>query len=234
MQLSLVIPCYREEAALAALADGVAELPGDEIVFVDDGSDDGTPAALERLARAHPRVRVMTHATNRGVGAAMRTGLEAARGDVVVVYDADATYPRADIPRLVGALGSEVDVVTATPFSADGGLEDVPFFRRVLSRAAVLAYRLVLGRRARGITVFTCAFRAYRREVLASLVFESDGFPAAAEILGRLILRGARVEEIASTLSVRTAGVSKMRVGRAAWGHLGVLRRLLWSRMTGK
>jgi len=234
MQLSLVIPCYREEAALAALAEWVGELPGDEIIFVDDGSDDDTPAALERLANAHPRVRVVTHAVNQGVGAAMRTGLGAAQGDVVVVYDADATYPRDDIARLVAGLGSDIDVVTATPFSAEGGLDDVPFFRRLLSRAAVLAYRLVLGRRARGITVFTCAFRAYRRDVLASLVFDSDGFPAAAEILGRLVLRGARVEEIASTLSVRTEGVSKMRVGRAAWGHLGVLRRLLWSRMTGK
>jgi len=234
MALSFVVPCYQEEDALAALAPHLDAIEADEIVFVDDGSTDGTAAALEALAREHVRVRVVTHPQNRGVGAAMRSGAAATSGDVVVIYDADRTYPIADAARLVAALGTERDVVTATPFSADGGLEGVPFGRRLLSRAAALSYRVVLGRRARGINVYTCAFRAWRGDLLRSLRWRSDGFPAAAEMFGRAILADARVAQVSSTLRVRTEGVSKMRVIPAALGHLGVLGRLLWARITGR
>jgi dolichol-phosphate mannosyltransferase len=230
--VSFVIPCYQEEAALAALAPFLAEIPAEEIMFVDDGSRDGTAAALANLAAADPRIRLVTHPLNRGVGAAMRSGVAATTGAVVVIYDADRTYPLADARRLVEALeaGGGRDVVTATPFGADGGLEDVPFFRRLLSQGAALSYRLVLGRRARGINVYTCAFRAWRGDLIRGLTWKSDGFPAAAEMFGRAILGGARVAQAPSTLRSRTEGVSKMRVLPTMWGHLGVLTRLLWAR----
>ena len=93
MKASFVIPCYQEEDSLESFAPRLPDVIADEILFVDDGSTDGTAARLAAIAAADPRVRVVTHAENRGVGAAMRTGLEASRGDVVVVYDADMTYP---------------------------------------------------------------------------------------------------------------------------------------------
>lgn len=233
MKVSFVIPCYQEEAALAAFAAILPEVPGEEIVFVDDGSTDGTAAALAALESADPRVRVETHPANRGVGAAMRTGIAASSGDRVVVYDVDRTYPLADADRLLGALGEGVDVATATPYGAPGAFEDVPWFRRLLSGGASALYRLVLGRRARGIGCFTCAFRAYRGELARRLRFRSDGFPAAAEMLGRLLLSGAQVVEVPSALSARTEGQSKMRVVRATLGHLGNLWRLFWARLRG-
>ena len=231
--VSFVVPCFQEEAALAVFATQIDEVPADEIVFVDDGSTDGTAAALQHLAGTDPRVRVETHGRNRGVGAAMRTGAQASTGDVVVIYDADRTYPLEDALRLVRALDTEGgrDVVTATPFGPDGGLEDVPFFRRLLSGGAAWAYRLVLGRRARGINVYTCAFRAWRGPLLRDLVWRSDGFPAAAEMFGRAILAGARVAQEPSTLRSRTEGTSKMRVLPTLRGHLGVLWRLSWARV---
>ena len=230
--VSFVIPCYREEEALAALRPHLAAIPAGEIVFVDDGSDDGTRAALDALAASDERVRVVAHARNRGVGAAMRTGIQASTGDVVVVYDADRTYPLEDAQRLIDALGAEHELATATPFGAGGGLEDVPAGRSFLSKAAVLAYRIVLGRRGRGLTVYTCAFRAWRGPFVRALGWSSDGFPAAAEQLGRALLAGARAVEVPSTLRRRTEGVSKMRVLPAALGHLGVLARLAWARLT--
>jgi hypothetical protein len=163
----------------------------------------------------------------------MRTGLEAARGDVVVVYDADRTYPPADIERLCAAVEGGADVATASPFAPGGSLGDVPLLRRLLSRAAATSYRLVLGRRAQGIATFTCAFRAYGRGAREGLSFASDGFPAAAEILGVLLLDGRSVVEVPSRLAPRTEGASKMRPWRAAWGHLGVLARLLRRRGGG-
>jgi dolichol-phosphate mannosyltransferase len=198
---------------------------------VDDGSRDETPRRLADLAALDRRVRVLTHPVNRGVGAAMRTGLSAARGDVVVVYDADRTYPPEDIPRLAAALEDGADVATASPFAAGGGSAGVPFGRRLLSRAAASAYRLVVGPRAGALATFTCAFRAYRRSALADLEHQSDGFGAAAEILGRLLLSGRRVVEVPSRLSRRLEGRSKLRLLSASREHLRVLRRLLRLRL---
>jgi dolichol-phosphate mannosyltransferase len=220
MRVSWVIPCYQEADALDAGLDALLALPGDEIVFVDDGSRDGTADRLAATARRDPRVRVATHAVNRGVGAAMRTGFGVATGDAIVAYDADRTYPAADAARLLEALEAGADVATATPFSEGGALEGVGAFRRTLSRGASLAYRTVLGRRAGGLRTFTCGFRAYRATSLKGLPFRSDGFPATAEILGLLLLRGARAVEVGSRLSTRSEGRSKMRTLVALAGHL--------------
>jgi dolichol-phosphate mannosyltransferase len=198
-------------------------------VLVDDGSTDGTAAVLEALAARDPRVRILRHPENRGVGAAMRTGLAAASGDVTVVYDADATYPLADVARLVAEVERGADVASASPARAEG----VSSWRRLLSAGAARTYRRALGERADGIRCFTCAFRAYRTAWSKALAFENDGFPAAAEILGRALLGGARVVEVESVLAPRREGRSKMRVLRAVRGHLRtarLLKRLALSR----
>ena len=228
---SWVIPCYQEAEALDAGLGALLAVPADQWVFVDDGSTDGTGARLLDASRRDPRVTVVTHARNRGVGAAIRTGIAAARGDVVVTYDADRTYPAADAARLVAAVEAGADVATASPFVPGGDAADVPWRRRFLSRAAAASYRLVLGRRAAGIRTFTCGFRAYRRAALEEARFRSDGFPATAELLGVLILSGARVVEVPSALSTRREGRSKMRTVRAVFGHLRVLSRLLAARV---
>jgi dolichol-phosphate mannosyltransferase len=163
----------------------------------------------------------------------MRSGVAATHGDVVVIYDADRTYPLEDAESLVQALDQGFDVVTATPFGESGGLEGVPFFRRLLSQGAAGAYRLVLGRRAGDLNVFTCAFRAWRGDLLRALRWRSDGFPAAAEMFGLALLQDARATQRPSTLRSRTEGESKMRVVPTGLGHLGVLSRLLWARVTG-
>jgi dolichol-phosphate mannosyltransferase len=230
MRIAWVIPCFQEEDALPALAACLPSIEADEVVLVDDGSTDGTAAALAALARRDARVRIETHATNRGVGAAMRTGFRATRADVVVAYDADMTYPLEDGGRLVAAVAGGADVAVASPFCAGGTVSAGPV-RRFLSRAASRAYRLVLGPRARGVRGFTAGFRAYRGNVVRDLRFRSDGFPATAEILGRLCLAGARVVEVPSALSARVAGRSKMRVARAVLGHGAVLLRLLGCRL---
>lgn len=230
---SWVIPCYQEAEALDAGLDALLAVPADQWIFVDDGSTDGTADRLAAAARREPRVTVVTHARNRGVGAAIRTGIAAARGDVVVTYDADRTYPAADAARLVAAVEAGADVATASPFAPGGDAGDVSWRRRFLSRAAAGCYRLVLGRRAGPIRTFTCGFRAYRREPLLDAPFSSDGFPATAEVLGRMLLRGARGVEVPSALSTRREGRSKMRTVRAVLGHLRVLARLLAARLFG-
>lgn len=229
---ALVVPLYEEKDAVGPLvAEIAAHWRGGEVVFVDDGSTDGT---AERVAAAAAAAgiahRVVRHGRNRGVGAAMRTGFAAARGGSVVVYDADRPYPLADARRLVDAL-ERADVATASPWHEEGGAPGVGPIRALLSRAASFLYRLVLGRGARGIRTFTCAFRAYRRPALDRIEFRSDGFLAAAEILALALRAGLRVEEVPSTLRARTEGRSKMRVVRTAGAHGRLLARLLAARL---
>ncbi len=234
VRTSFVVPCFQEEDSLETFAPRLRDVAAEEIVFVDDGSTDATAGLLAALAASDDRVRVVTHEQNRGVGAAMRTGIAASTGDVVIVYDADMTYPLEDAARLIDALVPDHGLATATPFVEGGGLEGVPFFRRFLSRAAGWCYRIVLGRRARGLNTFTCAFRAYRGPMVRELAWSSDGFPAAAEMMGRALLSGATAVQVASRLSNRAEGTSKLRVIPTTLGHFGVLLRLFWARMTRK
>jgi dolichol-phosphate mannosyltransferase len=228
--ISVVIACYDEEDALPALFAELDRLNRAaagrgltiEVLFVDDGSRDGTAALLSSRAGA----RVLGHAANRGFGAAMRTGFAAARGRVIVCYDADATYPVLDVLRLHDALeAAGADVAGATPFGADG-IADASPLRVAMSRAVAGLYRLALRARGPRLTVYTCAFRAYRAEALRGVTNEADDFLAAAELLVRLVRAGARVVEVPSRLTARVHGRSKMRTLRTALRHLHLVTRL--------
>jgi SAM-dependent methyltransferase len=224
--LTLVVACYNEEESLPRLFRELEKLLSlsrargllVELVFVDDGSRDGTAAGLAGFCGERGGRRILTHAENRGFGAAMRTGLAGARGRVLVCYDADATYPIEDVLTLYDRV-DDADVAGASPF-AGRGLVRTGRVRGALSLLAAKLYRLALRDRAAELTAFTCAFRAYRTERLRGLPWRADGFLAAAEVLVRFLLTGARVREVPSTLSQRRAGRSKMRVLRTALAHL--------------
>lgn len=230
---SLVVACLNEEEALPHLFPLVDALfarsrergLSPEIVLVDDGSTDGTPEILRHRAESDACCRVVTHPENRGFGAALRTGIAASTAPVIVSYDADATYPIDDVLKLIDSL-EDSDVAGATPFAAEGGAEEASAFRRFLSRGVVVLYRFAVGRRSKGITVFTCAFRAYRRDALEKAPFQSNDFLAAAEILSLLLLAGRNVVEVPSTLTARRHGVSKMKVMKTGLRHLGLCARI--------
>jgi dolichol-phosphate mannosyltransferase len=213
----------REMEELASLV--AARGDSMEVVLVDDGSTDGTARAASAWCASGPGRRLVSHATNRGFGAGLRTGVAATTGDVVVSYDADCAYAARDVVKLLDALAGGADVASATPFSAGAEFKAGPF-RRFLSSGCSWLYRVALRGRARGVRTFTCAFRAYRGPLVRAIAWRSDGFLAAAEILSRALLAGAKVVEVPSTLRDRVAGASKMRVVRTAFGHLGQVARL--------
>jgi dolichol-phosphate mannosyltransferase len=236
--VSVVVPMKDEEGSIPVLARELAALEASlaarghtlEVVLVDDGSGDGTRAAAERLCAADPATRrLLVHERNRGFGAGLRTGVAASRGDAVVSYDADCAYPAGDVLLLLDAVAAGADVATATPF-AEGGAVRVNAFRKSLSLGCSAVYRAALRGRAHGVRTFTCAFRAYRGDLVRGLAWRADGFLAAAEILSLCLLRDARVVEVPSTLRARFAGTSKMRVARTALGHLRQAARLAVSR----
>src|SRR5579863_8737518 len=194
VDLSIVIPCYNEtdnvETLKRELGPVVAGLRRDrsvELVFVDDGSADGTSDRLQEQFGADPAVRIIRHDRNRGLGAAVRTGFAHATGAVVVTTDSDGTYRFSTIPDLLEVLESGADVVTASCYHPRGGVENVPGFRIFLSQGASLMYRVLLDWR---IHTYTCLFRAYRRPVVEAARFESDGFLSQAEILAQAIWDG--------------------------------------------
>ena len=206
---------------LPGLLDEVrAVLAGHEVTFlaVDDGSRDGTAKGLAAI----PDLAVATHETNRGVGAAMTTGLERAEGDAAVVYDPDAAYAPESLAPLVDAL-EDADVTTLSPYHPGGGVEGVGAFRLFLSRGASALYRRRL---KSSLHTFTCAVRAYRLPGVRKLLPAPDDFTAGAYLLARALKEGLRVVEVPAVLRVRRAGKSKMRVLRTIRAHLRLLRRI--------
>src|SRR5689334_21084470 len=117
MDLTIVIPCYNEAANAGVLEREfmpvVAQLRATrrtEVLFVDDGSTDGTGDLLSARFGSDPELRVLRHDGNRGLGAALRTGFNAARGEIIVTTDSDATYDFSLIPLLLDRLHDSVDI----------------------------------------------------------------------------------------------------------------------------
>lgn len=120
---SLVVPCYNEEGAIRETVEQLAaalDSAGSEyeLMVVDDGSNDGTAAILQDLARRHPRLRILEHERNRGYGAALKTGIIAARFNLIAITDADGTYPHDCLPDLVAA-AAENDMVVGARVGPD-------------------------------------------------------------------------------------------------------------------
>ncbi len=222
MRLTVVLPFYNEEALLASLPGVLdrlrAALSDHEvrILAVDDGSRDGTAAGLDKT----PGIEVITHPQNRGVGGAMRTGIENATGDAVLVYDPDEPYPAPSLAELVAGL-EHGDLVTLSPYHPLGAVEGVPWGRLLLSRGASRLYRW---RMRQPLHTYTCAVRAYRlpgaRELVAGMPTD---FTAAAYLVAAAVARGWRIHEVPAVLRPRPAGRSKMRLFRTIRSHLRLL-----------
>jgi dolichol-phosphate mannosyltransferase len=237
MNLSIVIPCYNEalnvETLRARLMPVVQELRGArsvELVFVDDGSTDGTAALLEQAFAGEQDIQIISYAPNRGLGGALRAGCAAAGGELILTTDSDCTYAYEEIPGLLKQLTPDVDIVTASPYHRDGGVENVPRYRLFFSQGASLCYRLLVSPR---IHTYTSLFRVYRRSALAQISWQADGFLAVAEMLVVGMLRGLRVAEYPTVLRVRRYGQSKARVLQITRSHLRFMARVVAWRLRG-
>lgn len=228
MSLSVVIPCFNEEGSVARyeaeLFPALDALSLDyEVLAVDDGSTDGTLAALNALAARQPRLKLLRHPENRGLGRALRTGFATASGEWIVALDADLTWRPGQIAGLLAKQGeTNADLVGGSPFLAPGGLGDVPWARRLPSLLLNAFYR---GLFAHGLTAYTPIFRLYRASILKSLPLTSDGFEINAEIAARFLRNGRTLAEAPAVLTVRKEGVSKL----SRWRELRRHARLIWA-----
>lgn len=238
MKFSVIIPCYNESENVGRMAEqllpviaALEQRGPTELLLVNDGSTDDTRAQLEALAARCPGIRVLNHARNQGLGAALRTGFAQAQGEIIITTDSDGTYPFTEILPLLERLTPEVDVVTASPYHPQGGVEGVPRYRLILSQGASLLYRLLLAWR---LHTYTAMFRAYRREAIQRVPSTANGFLMPAEWISNAILLGYRVAEFPTVLHVRQYGQSKAKVLRIILAHLRFQARLIGLRLRGR
>jgi dolichol-phosphate mannosyltransferase len=236
--LSIVIPCHNEAESLDRLALALGELltalAGTyevELLLVDDGSTDATWMLLHDLFADQPGVRLLRHATNRGIAAAIHTGISQARAEIVASLDADCTYDLMQLASLLALLTDEVDLVVASPYHPEGTVVGVPGWRLALSR---LASRMYGGVMSNKLHTYTSCVRVYRKSAVIDLPPTQGGFVGVVELVWHLDRRGGRIVECPAVLTVRTAGQSKMRVARTALAHLRLLALATWQRLVAQ
>jgi dolichol-phosphate mannosyltransferase len=196
-----------------------------EIVVVDDGSTDDTFAVASSLGE---KVRVAKHERNKGLGAAVRTGIAESRGDLVITMDTDLTFAPDLVPSLLERYKKgDVDVVSGSPKQAGYG-KDIPSYRVVVAFLSTLVYSIVFGR---WITAVTPIFRLYKRADVVDLPLQATGFDINAEILFLLIRRGKRVAEVPTMLTQRVHGVSKLDYKKEMKRHLRLVWRMVKMRL---
>jgi hypothetical protein len=215
--ISAVLPAYNEEAALAGTVAGLRSVLARlgrpfEIIVVDDGSSDGTPALADRLAREDPAVCVVHHRHNQGYGAALKSGFAAARQDWVFLMDSDGQFDPAELPAFVDEASHADFVLGYRPERAD------PPHRRIFAKAWARMMRLLLGVGARDVD---CAFKLMRRSYLAAMPLEAGGAFLSAEMLAKAGRLGARFAE-------RPVKHLPRRAGRQTGGSVKVLLRAFY------
>jgi polysaccharide deacetylase family protein (PEP-CTERM system associated) len=227
--VSVVVPCFNEEQVLPYLANSLAlaeqEL-GDRyalrFIFVDDGSGDGTSEALHRLFGSRSNCTVIRHDRNRGISAAILTGLRAAETEIVCSIDCDCTYDPHRLGAMIPLLTDGVDLVTASPYHPLGSVKNVQGWRLFLSRCASGLYRLILRQK---LHTYTSCFRVYRRSAVLELDLRDPGYLGIVELVGKLDLAGRTVVEYPTRLEARLLGRSKMKIARNVLRHFGQLTR---------
>ncbi len=235
--LTVLVPCYNERESIPWVCDEIRALQDLidthqrlEILFVDDGSTDGTADAIPQNARGF-QWRIVAHQTNLGLGAAIRTGVRESRSDEIACIDCDGSYDLRQIPILLSALRRGADIVTGSPYHPDGVVANVVRWRLFLSRLLSRIYGSILPLR---LHTYTSCFRVYRRECFQMLPSKSNGFLAVTEVLAEAILLGLRVDEVPVRLDVRKFGSSKMSFFSVSADHIAYLFRLLLRRVVSR
>jgi glycosyltransferase involved in cell wall biosynthesis len=204
MRYSVVCPFYNESAileqAVVALLSHLASLDDEwELIIVNDGSVDGSEAIARRLERENPRLRVLGYPYNRGRGHALRTGIAAARGDLIVTTEIDLSWGDTIVQDLVAAMTAhpEADLCIASPNLPPGGYRNVPWRRVALSRVGNLIIRASI---SNAPTMNTGMTRCYRREFIQSIPLHEDGKEFHLEVVLKATAFGARMIEIPAVL----------------------------------
>lgn len=235
LEMSVVVPCFNEEAGLDQLVERLKtvrrafeEKVHLEFVLVDDGSTDGTAAGLEARFQPLGFAKVIRHEVNRGITAAIMTGMNEATHDLVASMDADCTYDPMQLASLLDLMDDQTAMVTASPYHPRGSVEGVPGWRLMLSKSASWGYGILLGL---SLHTYTSCFRLHRRSYMTKLDIRESGFVGVAEMLWQTRRNGGRIVEVPAVLTSRRIGFSKMRTIPVILAHLRLMARIAVDRL---
>jgi glycosyltransferase involved in cell wall biosynthesis len=220
--LSVIVPVHNERTTLTEIVRRmrVVDLPIErEIIIVDDGSNDGGEKVMATLEDS--TVRVLRHPVNRGKGAAIRTGLGVARGDLVLIQDADLEYDPEDWPKMLAPiLRGRAEVVYGSRFT--GERKNMLFWHWVgnhfLSLVTNVLYNTTLS------DMETC-YKLFDRKVLEGITIRSDRFDFEPEITAKVLKRGYRIYEVPISYTGREPYEGKKITWRDGFGALAALVR---------
>ena len=184
MKLSIIIPVFNESDTLAQLVRRVQEVPFEkELLLVDDGSTDGSSEQIAALAEIG-NIRAFYHETNRGKGAAVRTGIVAATGDVVLIQDADLEYDPEDYLQLIAPFENhDADVVFGSRFIGSQTHRVLYFWHAIGNHSLTLLSNLLTDL---NLTDMEVCYKAFRSEIIRDIELKEDRFGFEPEITARI------------------------------------------------
>ncbi|HET6516313.1 MAG TPA: glycosyltransferase family 2 protein [Thermodesulfovibrionales bacterium] len=195
MKLSIVIPCYNEVQTIADIVGAVTKSPYEnkEIVIVDDFSTDGTREVLKSTIK--PLVdKIVYHDRNKGKGAALRTGIAAASGDVVIIQDADLEYDPNEIPKVIQPiLDGKADVVYGSRFMGGDPHRVVYYWHMVGNKILTGLSNMFTNL---NLTDMETCYKAFRREIIQSIRIEEDRFGFEPEVTAKIAKLRCRIYEV--------------------------------------
>jgi len=211
-KLSIIIPVFNEEKTVSKLLKNVlsTKLPVKQIeyVLINDGSTDSTAAKIKSIKSKG--ITILTHKKNQGKGAAIRSGLKKAKGDYIVIQDADLEYNPKDIAKLIAAVTNKKQVVFGSR------LKRLPNFREDVKNFYLLHY---LGNRFLSLitsllyfhwlTDMECCYKLFPKEALKGVSLHAKGFEFEPEITAKLIKKGYRIAEVPIKTKPRGYGEGK-------------------------
>jgi len=222
--ISIVCPFYNEQAIIAAsvttMLRNLETLNTTwELIVVNDGSRDDSLAIVQEIAASEPRLRVVGYERNQGRGFALRTGLQHAKGDLVVTTEIDSSWGDDIVHRIVRAFQDhpDADVIIASPHLRGGGYRNVPLKRVLLS--AVGNY-VIRGGLTYQVTMNTGMTRGYRREKIMALPLEERDKELHLEIVNKALAFGYRIYEIPAVLEWKDHKLSRAGVKRKSSSNI--------------
>jgi glycosyltransferase involved in cell wall biosynthesis len=227
MLLSVIMPCYNEAESLPLILAKVRAVPiAKEIIVVDDCSSDNTPEVLAAELLNDPHMRVVRHDRNRGKGAAVRTGIAQASGDIVIIQDADLEYDPNDYHEVVGPI-------------MDGRV-DVVFGSRFMGRHTGMYFWNALGNKFLTFLtnfLFNCwisdmetCYKAFRADIIKNIPLESNDFRIEPEITAKILLRKHRIYEVPVSYIGRTYEEGKkMKPSQGFWAIWALFKYRFWA-----
>lgn len=225
MQYSIIAPMFNEEQNLITTLEKLKDemniqgISDYEIIFVNDGSTDNTWDKAKELENSEEKLKVIGYPINQGRGKALRTGIDAASGDIIITIDFDLSYEASHISRMIQTLNNNplLDIILVSAYMPGGRTVGVSKNRLFISKLGNLLYRYAFSQK---IYTSTCVVRAYRKEAIKSLYLESDDKEIHLEIISKALANGFKLKEIPGTLTRRKAGKSKFKFKATSISHL--------------